>query len=375
MPTITVADVDRLVTNRSAATRSYMAARVASLFRDGMLSPKERAIAEDVLRAFVEDAAVRVREAVSLNLKRCPFLPHDLAVTLAEDVDSVAVPFLEFSEVLTDEDLIRIVAEYGTTKHCAVARRPTVSAAVSDALIATRNEGVVVTLVRNDGARILEPSLHKIVDAFADSEAVNEAMVHRDELPLTVASRLIAVVSDSLRRYLVARHDMPRDLADDVTGLGRERAIAELVPADAGPDELERLVRDLHRLNRLTPSLLLRMLCNGRIAFFEAGLATRAAMPIEHTRKLLWESWPHGFDALYRRTGLPRKFHSALRAAAEVILAPGGPGPDDAGNARRLQRLLQALADKDDGGGTEDLESVLSRLQRRAVSTHQNVSC
>jgi uncharacterized protein (DUF2336 family) len=373
MPTITAADVDRLVTNRSVATRSYMAARVASLFREATLGPKERAIAEDILRALVEDAAVRVREAVSLHLKRCPFLPHDLAVTLAEDVDSVAGPLLEFSEVLSDADLIRIVRDYGAAKQCAIARRPTVTADVSDALIDTKDEEVVVTLVKNDGARILEPSLHKIVDAFADSEAVNEAMVHRQELPLTVASRLIAVVSDSLRQYLVARHDIPSDLAADVTTLGREGAIAELVSPDADQDQVHRLIRDLHRLNRLTPTLLLRVLCNGQIEFFEAGLAALAAMPPDHTRRLLWESWPHGFDALYRRTGLPRKFHAALRTAVEVILAPGGPSPDDAEKARRLRHLLRAISAEHGASGPENLEMVLSRLQRDAHGHDRSV--
>ena len=58
---------------------------------------------------MIKDAEVRVREALAQNLKENPDLPHDVALSLAQDVDQVALPILQFSDVLTDDDLIEII--------------------------------------------------------------------------------------------------------------------------------------------------------------------------------------------------------------------------------------------------------------------------
>src|SRR3546814_9519942 len=62
-----------------------------------------------IFRRLVADAEVLVRQALAANLKTTADLPHDLAVALARDVDSVSLPVLKYSEVLTDDDLIEIV--------------------------------------------------------------------------------------------------------------------------------------------------------------------------------------------------------------------------------------------------------------------------
>ncbi len=54
-------------------------------------------MAEQIFRIMVKDAEVRVREALAINLKENPNVPHDVAVTLAKDVDQVALPVLRFS--------------------------------------------------------------------------------------------------------------------------------------------------------------------------------------------------------------------------------------------------------------------------------------
>jgi uncharacterized protein (DUF2336 family) len=106
-----------------------------------------------------KDVEERVRGALAANLKECPFLPHDIARTLAVDVASVFDPILKFSTVLTDTDLIEIAKSYGAEKQKAIASRPSLSSDVSDGLINTRNEAVVGTLVANDGAEISTGSM------------------------------------------------------------------------------------------------------------------------------------------------------------------------------------------------------------------------
>ena len=75
-------------------------------------------------------------------------------MVMAKDAsDAVAVPMLEFSEALSDEDLIDIVRTQGSQRQTAVASRPTVSPAVSDVIVDHGDETAVETLIGNGGQR------------------------------------------------------------------------------------------------------------------------------------------------------------------------------------------------------------------------------
>ncbi len=169
---LTAEDVRRLKDDRTAHTRETTAAKVADQFCHGELSNSEREIAEEIFRFLVRDVAVRVRQALCQHLKESRDVPHDVALSLARDVESVALPMLQSSEVLSDEDLIEIVRSQGPAKQRAVARRARVSEQVSEALIETEDEEVVTTLIKNPAAEIAEQAMQKVIQIFPDSEVV-----------------------------------------------------------------------------------------------------------------------------------------------------------------------------------------------------------
>src|SRR6185369_5445361 len=107
----------------------------AGEFSSGRLGARERALAVEIFRIMVQDAELRVRLTLSEQLKQCADLPRDVARTLANDVEQVAMPVLEFSTVLTDADLIEIIDSLSRAKQRAIARRQAVSTAVSAALV------------------------------------------------------------------------------------------------------------------------------------------------------------------------------------------------------------------------------------------------
>ena len=128
---LTQDDVSRLLSDPSVDTRVETAAKIADGFNAGALSDGERKMAEEIFRVMVKDAEVRVREALALNLKESSGIPHDVAVSLAKDVEQVALPVLQFSDVLTDDDLIEIIASQSPEKQVAIAKRKNVSDNVS----------------------------------------------------------------------------------------------------------------------------------------------------------------------------------------------------------------------------------------------------
>ena len=357
-------DVERLLSEPSAETRAQTAALIASEFGEGTLTESERALAQEIFRIMVKDAEVRVREALSQNLKETPLVPHDVAVSLARDVDSVALPVLQYSEVLTDGDLIEIVRSQPHAKLLAISKRKKVSEPVSNALVETEDREAVTSLVSNKGAEISEGSLQKVVEDFGDRKTVQDAMVHRPTLPVTVAERLVTMVSESLKEELATRHELSPDLATDLIMKSRERATITL-SSESSQDDLEKLVRQLHENGRLTPSIMLRALCMGDLEFYETAVARLAGLPLLNVQQLIHDGGPLGLKAVYEETKLPKAHFPAVRAAIDVA----GETEYDAGerdrerySRRMIERILTQYGDLGVDLDSGDLEYLLTKM-------------
>ena len=217
---LTQADVERLMSDSSPQTRAQTTAKIAAEFDAAALSEAERRIAEDIFRTLVRDTEVLVREALAAHLKSTPELPHDVALVLARDVDSVALPVLKFSEVLTDDDLIEIVRGQEPAKQVAIAQRMGVSEAVSDALVDTGNEVAVANLVGNEGAVLSEDTFERVIDNYNESTSVADSLARRPNLPPAISERVVSALAERLQAYLVAEHDVSPDIASTLIPAG-----------------------------------------------------------------------------------------------------------------------------------------------------------
>lgn len=360
------ADVSRLLADPSETSRAAVAAKVAETMAAEDLSEGERRLAEQIVRIMVKDAAVRVREALSQSLKANDKLPRDVALALAHDVEAVALPMLESSTVLTDEDLVEIVQAANAAKQTAIAGRTAVSATVASALIDSENPSAVNRLVGNDGAQLSEAALQTVLDRYADTEPVKDAMVHRGALPITVAERLVAMVSATLRDYLVVHHELSPALAADMLMESRERATVGLLPPGAQDIDVQAMVRQMMVSGRLTPSIVLRALCLGDLAFFEASLAALARLPLLNARLLILDDGALGLVALYRRANLPQRMYPAFRVALDVARQTeydGGDNDRPRFAARMIQRILTQFEDI----AADDLDYLLRKLNQMAA--------
>lgn len=363
-------DVARLLANPTGDQRAEIAEKIAGQHAE--LSDSERKLAEDIFRLMVKDAEVRVRAALSRQLKESQLVPHDVAIALARDVDNVALPMLQFSEVLTDEDLVEIVRSQSSDKQVAVASRPRVSAQVADALVDTSNESVVATLVSNQGAELTENTLNRVVAEFGKSDKVGEGLINRDGLPLTVAERLMAVVSDNLRDKLMARQNLSPEAAASLMIQAREMAVLGLT--DSGTD-VAKLVDHLYRNGRLTPSIILRAICMGDTTFFETAISKLARIKLENARTLIHDAGKRGFDALFDKAGLPKVFFRAMRAAIDVSYEmeyDGLPHDRERFSRRMIERILTQYGDLGVEFENDDLEYLLSKVNQLPSTTRKD---
>ncbi len=311
-------DVERLLLERTEEVRAETALKVAAQFRNVVLTPRERELAEEILGYLVHDVALNVRVALSNCLRDLPDAPHKVILALARDIDEVALPVLESSMVLTDENLVELVLSGGPAKQCAIAQRPLLGAQVSETIAWAGERQAVLVLVANEGAIIRADVFQQLVDRYAGDEEILDPMASRKDLPPSLVERLVTMVSDQLRRYLIERHEVDPATAGLLNELSRERAIVELI-ARTGPADLPRLARQLFERRRLGASLLLRALCSGETRFVELGFGLMTGVSEDRVARLVHDIGPLGFRAVFARAGLPEAFYPAFRTALDVV--------------------------------------------------------
>lgn len=334
-------DIDRLLAEPSADTRAAIASNIARDFDADALTERERNLASEIFRILVADTEVRVREALSRALKTCSQLPHDVAVALANDVNSVALPVIHYSEVLTDEDLIAILRTGDSEKQVEIAKRPSVSAEVSSNMVTTGNERAITQLVANRNADIREEDLRSVVDRYGANEAMQEVLAERTALPAAISERLVAMIGDRLQDHLMADERLSDTVVTDLVMRARERA---LIAISERSDEanLHDLVVSLHDNGRLTPSLAIRAVCMGDIRLFECAVAALVGIPVKNASQLINDAGEHGLAAICEQAGLPAASLPAVRAAVEVSHETSYDGADD-DRARYVRQMIERV--------------------------------
>jgi len=368
--TLSSADVAKLLQDPSGENRSLAAKKVAANFSSEGLSDKEREIAESIFRHMLKDAEVLVRQALADSLKDNPSVPHDVASSLAKDVDSVSLPIIESSIVLTDDDLIEIINTKGIDAQKAVASRKVVSSVVADTIVESGAEEAVATLVSNEGADISAASYDKVLDKYADSDLVKGPLAERSQLPIAVAERLVTLVSEQLRDHIMTHHEVSPALASDLLLESREKATVSL--AEGGTQEtVEELVDQLLENKRLTPTLMLRALCMGDTTFFEVALARKVNVPIINAYQLVHDKGDKGLQRLFDAAKMPPRFLPIARAALQVADEMVETAGDDRELYKQLmiERVLTAVENEVDA---DNLDYLIGKL-RAVEADHAEV--
>lgn len=362
---LTIADVQRLLSDPSEGARAEVAAKVATQFKEVALAPRERELAHEILGYLVHDVAVNVREALSRCLNDVPEAPRNIVLQLARDIDAVAIPVLERSPVLTDEDLVGLVYYGSPAKQCAIAGRPQVAAPVSEALALKGDRAAVLRLISNAGAIINEEAATMLVQRYADDADVAAPLVQRNELPATLVERLIAMVSEQMREYLIEHHEMDGRVAATLEEHARERTTTDAL-ARMNDDDLLGLVRQLVENKRLSATLILRAAGTGNMRFVEASFAELTNVPQERIWRLIHDVGALGFRAVYARAGMPEALYPAFRVVLDTFHAVRS---SDGSLDLPLFRfhVLEGLKEAFEHVEAGDLDAMIDKLGRLAA--------
>jgi uncharacterized protein (DUF2336 family) len=270
-PRIDAKTLQALARQATTASRSELAQSIAVLFdRPAVeLSPEARAMAYDILHSIVRDIEMAARQEIARRLAERSDAPHDLIRFLANDTIEVAHPILVKSEVLDDADLIEVIRARTLEHALAVASRPVLSDAVTDALVMTNAEDVIVTVLRNQGATVSPGAMIRLVERAQQSRAIREPLVYRREMTPELALRMFLLVSSILREYILRNFSFDRNalnqLCEQIMLEEIERFAAKGMGAGDFSKKLPTLIKEK---GKLTPEMLVLALRESDVTTF-----------------------------------------------------------------------------------------------------------
>jgi len=276
--------------NRASREEIYLA--VASLYRiqGPELNNRERDLTREILRRLTRDVEMAVRIALAERLADDVTAPADLILLLVDDAIDVARPLILRSPLLTERDILRLVANAGAAHQEAVAERPGIGVPVTDALVQCQVDSVLVTLARNATAKISESAYRALVDRSRSIPGLQEPLLKRADLPVELAHRMSMWVSDALKTYIQVNYKIAPDkiaaaLSEATDTLQRSAGTLMDLPGDSA----QKLIDKLAVSGQIKAGFLMRVLSQGQIDLFELGFARLLEVDLCRFRQLFYD--------------------------------------------------------------------------------------
>ncbi len=334
----------QLAQDTTATGRTQLAQAVSHFFEEQQLSHVEQRIASDILLNLIRQAEVDLRQALAERLAVQVTVPHELVVFLANDDENVAAPVLLHSPLLTDVDLMYIIASKRSHAKL-IAQRERISPMVADKLIDTRDPSVIMTLVDNQRAHLQKGSIKKLVKAALVSEELQAPLLRRPEIDADIAVELYMVVSNALRGELTGRYNLqPHLIEHAVEGLIQELS-NEAHGIRITTPEMLALARRLNERGNVTTDLLIRTLRRGQMGFFMALFAARLNMAPDAVRTMIQKDGGKAFVVACKAVGMLKSEFASI-----FLLSRGIRTGDKIVDQRELAMALKhydALKDHD----------------------------
>lgn len=312
-----------LARDRDEEVRYDLACKIARLAPSLSAEQREavRQATVEVIEVLARDQATRIRRTLAEALKELPHAPPAVVGRLARDVEVlVAAPVLQFSPLLSDRDLLEIIASRPVRGAlAAIARRNGVTEGLSEAIVGagieTGESPAIAALLDNPSAQIREETLDRILAAAPSEAEWHAPLARRPWLPAGAVKRLAGFIARSLLDQLASRPDLDPETARQVARTVEMRLAAE--EEESGPPGEAPAERPLEGA-----------IAAGDRRAVVRGLAHACGFDALQIEKILDSQSAKGVTALAWKAGLP------MRQAVQLQLRIAGIPPRAALNPR-----------------------------------------
>ncbi len=338
---------------QSGATREEIYLAVASLYRiqGAGLNARERELMREILRRLTRDVEMAIRIALAQRLAEDTTAPHDLILLLVDDTIEVARPLILNSPLLTESDVLRLIAESGVGHQEAVAGRPNIGVPVTDALVKCGHDSVLMALVKNATARISSVTFESLVEKSRALTGLQEPLIRRVDLPPKLAINMCEWVSDALQTHIRANYAMaPRNVEIALTEAKLAVKSEPIGPTDAPADSAHKLVDKLAASGQLKAGFLMRVLSQGQVDLFDLAFAKLMGLELAAFRSAFYDRGARMVALGCRAAGIDRSVFATVfnlsrqaRGMAVVMTAPDTAAVDQVFTTFTRQDALDEL--------------------------------
>ena len=264
-------------------------------------------MALEVLEVLARDDLPRVRATIADEIKHAANLPPRIVNRLARDIEEiVAAPILEFSPMLSDDDLLDILAGgVGGGALVAVSRRKDLGEKVSDVVARTLDVSAVASLLGNRSAQVREETLDLIAGEAEDVEEWHKPMVDRDHLPARVVRRIATFVSAALLDALIEKNKDQAEIVEAMRQTIRQRIErGDLAPEEPDWESAEERARRAFEAGELNDATIVEAVEASDFAFVRHALALMGGLGIDGVGSMLNTGSGKAITALAWHCGL-----------------------------------------------------------------------
>jgi len=315
------ASIRKALQGQTAEMRANAVQKICRDIRTADMTDAERDFATKLMERICVDVSDLVRRALSVTLQSSQNLPRHIAVSLIEDIDSIAIPILASSPVLTDNDLVSVLKSKAADKIRAIAQRKTLSLHISHAIVSFGDSVATARVAANDGALISPETAQVIADLYVDNDLIREAALSRHDMPPLVITKLIERSTEKIGVNLKTYPGMTDSRADKIVRDTQERAQSYVIGEGWPEGRLRDYTRALDKSGKLTPRLILRSAGRGDLRFVTTGLSILAGQSLEKTRLMLLSSSGLGAKAVALRARFTNPQIEILTACIQVYLS------------------------------------------------------
>jgi len=294
---------------QSGASREEIYLAVASLYRiqGSGLNSRERELMREILKRLTRDVEMAIRIALAERLAEDTTAPQDLILLLVDDSIEVARPLIINSPLLTESDVLKMIAEAGIGHQVAVAGRPNIGIPVTDALTKCDAESVLVALVRNATAKISTAGYETLVQKSRAMSGLQEPLIRRPDLPPQLANNMCEWVSDALKTYIKTNYNI--DAKNVEAALSKATVVLRSEPPgpkDPPADSAQKLIEKMAASGQLKACFLMRVLSQGQLDLFDLAFARLLDVDLNRFRPAFYEGGTRQVALSCRAAGIDR---------------------------------------------------------------------
>ena len=303
----------QLAANPQGAGRDEIYVAIASLFRaqGAHLTERERSLMVEILQKLSRDVEMAVRIALAERLADDDDAPTDLILMLCDDTIEVARSVISRSRKLTDAEILKFIGDASAAHQATIAARPNIGEPVTNVLVKSELDTVLLALVRNATARIGTHAFEALVEKSRMREVLHGPLAGRVDLPPALATRMCDWVSESLKENITRKFSVAPAKAEAAVNQARRAVVSEPISISEG-DNMRKLVEKLFSSGQLKAGFLLRVLHQGQIDLFDLAFSRLLGMELNSFRRAFYDHGPRAVALACRAVGIDRSVFTTV---------------------------------------------------------------